>query len=194
MIASWEKTVEEIEAVEEIELFPPHQATVDGIVPQRIDFIADQTFKTPRKHIKKKMDDWDVSETVLSCWNVCTGFPIQIYSSSSDHDNRGVCSFCGKKTSWYCIGCRAYFCLASSKRIQIDDLYYLPTFTKNGLRTDKDRFFHKSCYHKKHAEAYKKTVPLCRICNKWVKRTVGLCKPKPVSSELLIFIKHLIDL
>ena len=41
------------ELVEEIEGVQPQQVTVDGIVPQMLDFVADQTFKTPRKLIKK---------------------------------------------------------------------------------------------------------------------------------------------
>ena len=38
---------------EEREVIPPNQAIVDGIVPQRLDFAADQTFKTPRRQIKQ---------------------------------------------------------------------------------------------------------------------------------------------
>ena len=152
---------------EEREVIPPNQAIVDGIVPQRLDFAADQTFKTPRRQIKQKMDNRMVSNDVLYRWYSCTGFPIQFYNADSENDNRNKCSLCGKKTSWYCIGCRAYFCLTSSKRTQIEDLYYVPTFTEDGFRKD-DRIFHKSCYHRKHAEAYKKAVQIVQEC---------LCQP-----------------
>ena len=37
----------------------------------------------------------------------------------------------------------AYFFLSSSKRVQIDNLYYLPAFIKDGMRKD-DCIFHKS--------------------------------------------------
>ena len=123
-------------------------------MPEILSFAARETFKTPLK-VKRTVEEGNAAYEVENRWKTCTGFPVQVYHSDGK-DGRSWCAICKKKTKWYCIGCRAFFCVQSVYSSQDEPdkkFYYLPTYTENGLWKN-DRIFYKSCFHEKHATAY----------------------------------------
>ena len=115
---------------------------------------------TPRKQ-RRKVDSEEADEEIITRWVSCVGFPLQVYrNDENDSDDRRACQMCGSKTKFYCIGCRAFFCLDNTSRKKKRGgtmnkmLYYLPTFLENGSRGD-DRIFQKACFHQKHEAAYR---------------------------------------
>ena len=157
-VVEWEK---------EEESGPNPTRPIDGIPPQRLDFASIETFKTPKKRIIQAIDDGGLDEDVKKRWEKCTGFPVRVYRSNKDKedntkgkDDRRDCAVCGTKAKFFCIGCHAFFCLeGKDTKTRKRDLFCLPTRNEDGARGE-DRIFEKSCYHKKHADAYEAMVRL----------------------------------
>ena len=76
-----------------------------------------------------------------------------------------TCAHCTAKTSSFCIGCRAFFCMSggktkskskskkdSSKKGRDPGMYFLDTIGKD--RKPRKMHFIKSCFHQCHKEAY----------------------------------------
>ena len=155
-----------VECEREEESRPNHIQQIDGILQHRLEFASKETFKTPKKRIVQRMDDGELDQDVKKRWEKCTGFPVRVYRCKKEDnggqtkDDRRYCAICGTRAKFFCIGCRAFFCLeGKDTKCRKQEFFCLPTKKEDGTRGD-DRIFEKSCYHKKHADAYEAMVRL----------------------------------
>jgi hypothetical protein len=127
----------------------PLRRRFNGVIPQPMEFGVQLPFATPKK-IKKKVQQNEVSEAVSKMYENCTGRLVQV----ANHSKRQRCSECGKKTGYYCAGCKSWFCAASRNNNNNQDdnpkefLYY-------DVKGERQVFF-ASCYTKKHQSSWKK--------------------------------------
>ena len=124
-----------------------------------------------KKHLRlqrrRLLDDGGLDEDVKNRWEKCTGFPLRVYRADSNKedgtkgkDDRRDCAICGTKAKFFCIGCRAFFCMEGrDTKTRKRELFCLPAFKEDGSRGD-DRIFEKSCYHQKHMDAYEAMIRL----------------------------------
>jgi hypothetical protein len=125
------------------------RAIVDGVIPTKTNFGAVLSEPTP-KRLAFNLSRNKANDEQEAMNKKCTGIPMKDYPPK----NRALCDYCKKHTtSWYCIGCKQWFCLErkvtnETKEKGLIDLYY---HTVQG----KERHFMKACYHKKHEAAWR---------------------------------------
>ena len=127
----------------------PFRQRVNGVLPQPMEFGVKLPFQTPKK-IKKKVEQSEVCELVSDMYEKCTGRLVQVV----DNARRQRCSICDKKTSYYCAGCKSWFCfttrVASKPKHESQELKLLH-YNVKGRR----EFFHSSCFSEKHQNSWK---------------------------------------
>ena len=75
----------------------------------------------------------------------CKGTPFKTVDSMQQR-----CALCGAKTSWYCMGCKQWFCL--EKKVK-NDMSGVDTFGVGVKEArGKDTKFQVSCFHRKHLQ------------------------------------------
>ena len=123
---------------------------VHGVLPQEMTYGVHLPFLTPKK-INKKVEKGEVSESVCNMYNNCTGRLVQVVNSKS----KQRCALCTKTTSYYCAGCKSWFCFAQratdQKKNNNEDLRLLHYNVKG-----KRHVFFNSCYAEKHQDAWTK--------------------------------------
>ena len=94
---------------------PRLRAKFCGVVPEILSFANPKTFKTKTCKVKEQIKNGKVGEEVRSCWDKCIGFTLHVASdkSGSMEQRRRVVG--GAKTGFYCIGCRSFFCMRTTK-------------------------------------------------------------------------------
>ena len=75
--------------------------SVDGLIPNVIDFAPTLPTKT-QKRINKKVRN-EGNEDVNKLASCCVGIPTQVYGKGADFR----CGICKKNMSWYCSKCKS---------------------------------------------------------------------------------------
>ena len=140
----------------------PTRKVVDGALLQPVRFAPSLPTLTPKK-ISKRVKDGTASTDVLRMVQSCTGVPMKVYKT----EGRQRCEICGAKTSWYCAGCKRFFCIDKKITDKLIDENKFAKQTNSPLLFDiythkvkgRDINFLKVCYHKAHEEAW------CRPCD-----------------------------
>ena len=99
----------------------------------------------------------------------CTGYPISIVDKDNGSEVKWTCSLCSGTTSYWCIGCRAFYCMkggpterkCQNKSGRDPEYYEIDMIEENKVnktKTTKQVYGIKSCYHKVHEEAYQRKV------------------------------------
>ena len=126
----------------------PNRQRVHGVLPKEMSFGVTLPFVTPKK-IKKQIEKGTLSEPICQMYNNCTGRLVQIV----DNDKRKRCALCSKVTSYYCAGCKSWFCfpvrLTTKKKSNEGDLNMI----YHNLKGKREIFF-ESCFAIKHKEAW----------------------------------------
>ena len=119
-----------------------------GIIPKKMGFGVQLPNVTPSK-ISKKVENCEVSESICSMYKKCTGQLVQIV----DNTKRQRCAKCAKLTSYYCAGCKSWFCytvrLTTSKKSNKEQLHVMHCKVK-----DKHVEFFNNCFVSKHQDAW----------------------------------------
>ena len=126
----------------------PIRQRVLGVVPQQMEFGVQLPFETPKK-LKKKINKKEVSEPICKMFENCTGRPVQLV----DVTKKQRCAVCKKTTTYYCAGCKNWFCFCvritkNNPKDKINLLHY----NVKGKR----EFFYSSCFAEKHQAAWKR--------------------------------------
>lgn len=135
----------------------PRQTRVEGgILPCPIPcFASAQTFKTPQKSVKKRMDRGEIDNEVSERTKNCPGF-IAERKRKVDGENKwklayAKCIICNTQTKWYCLVCRHSFCMDNKTTKKRKKQYYSTTEKeKENSSTQKKIIYGKSCYHRHH--------------------------------------------
>jgi len=149
---------------------------VNGIQPKNISFAPETTGHTPTKSMKRKVDNGLVDEVIEQRWANCQGRPARIHKFEARPNGRQdrhfeYCCLCRKKTSWYCIGCKSWFCMTATEKkgkLKADGLIAVDMNVKDWqknkrtkvhteqLRISETEYFERSCFIQKHETAWNK--------------------------------------
>ena len=115
-------------------------------------FAPPVTGKTPKK-TKKAIDDNTAPSVIKDRWEHCAGTPLRVYKFHRDGSRvTHVCCMCKKgQTSWYCIGCKSWFCFSASKETDTRE----KAFVYQNIKGE-EVVFEMSCYHQKHQAAWER--------------------------------------
>ena len=115
-------------------------------------FAPPVTGKTPKK-TKKAIDNNTAPSEIKDRWEHCAGTPLRVYKFHRDGSRAThVCCMCKKgKTSWYCIGCKSWFCLSASKDTDTREKAFVCQNIKG-----EEVVFEMSCFHQKHQAAWER--------------------------------------
>lgn len=125
----------------------PSRQRIHGVIPEAAQFGVKLPFQTPKK-IKKKVEKGEVSASICGMYNNCTGRLVQIVEESK----KQRCTMCGKTTSYYCCGCKSWFCFAQRMTKKNKDQFDLKLL-HHVVRGERLIFF-SSCYSQKHQLAW----------------------------------------
>ena len=120
----------------------PHRRRILGVVPQPVDYGVKLPFKTPKK-LKTMVEKKKVSTPVCKMYENCTGRLLQVV----DITKKQRCTVCKKTTSYYCAGCKSWFCFAN--RITKKDPKDGIKLVHHQVKGEREIFF-SSCYAEKH--------------------------------------------
>jgi hypothetical protein len=127
----------------------PNRRRIHGVLPKEMSFGVTLPFVTPKK-IKKQIEKGEMSEPICQMYNNCTGRLVQIV----DNDKRRRCALCSKVTSYYCAGCKSWFCfpvrLTNKKKTNNEGDLKMIYHNLQGKR----EIFFESCFAIKHKEAW----------------------------------------
>ena len=94
----------------------PTRTKIAGKVPTPVPFSYIETGKTPKKAVCRQITEGKADFQLVERWHNCPGQPVQVIE---DENNGSVanasCAMCAGRTSWYCVGCHAWFCLQKKK-------------------------------------------------------------------------------
>jgi hypothetical protein len=130
----------------------PLREKASNVVIERMDKhsfnIPQLTMKTPIKLPKKIMESAAPVE-FSRLDSICTGKPFKVYSKNKKPAQMRCCYLgCGGKTSWYCVGCKQWFCM--EKKVT-DDMSDITNFGVGVMKLrGKEKHFQVLCYHRKH--------------------------------------------
>ena len=114
-------------------------------------FGALETGKTPKK-VKKALDTGVAPLEIKERWENCTGIPLRVVKfDKSGKRVTHACAMCKKKTSWYCMGCKSWFCITS----RTDNEKREKTFVCQNIKGE-GMIFEMTCYHQKHQAAWER--------------------------------------
>lgn len=118
-----------------------------GVIPQKMTFGIKLPFVTPAK-IAQKVKKGTVSDSVRNMYETCTGRLVQVV----DNKKRQRCCKCSKLTSYYCAGCKSWYCFAVrlTKNTNEQDT---PNMLYCNLKGKREEFFI-SCFTEKHQDAW----------------------------------------
>ena len=124
----------------------PCRQRVHGVIPQAMTFGVQLPFTTPKK-ISKKVEKGELSESVCSIYNNCTGRLLQLVNNKG----RQRCALCSKTTSYYCAGCKSWFCFTA--RLTKKNIEQDLQLRHYNVKAKREVFFN-SCYAINHQDAW----------------------------------------
>ena len=122
----------------------PERQRIDGIIPERIIFAPVLPMQTPKK-MKSLLHKGIAPIEVEKMVEGCTGMPTKSYPYKQMR-----CSLCDVKTSWYCIGCKRWFCMDRRNTEKNKKEAQLYSHDVRG----KQLTFQKICFHQAHQNAW----------------------------------------
>jgi hypothetical protein len=123
----------------------PIRTKVKGIVPEVINYASKKTDKTPMRSMAKRIQEGNVDGEIEDRWNNCQGKAMMSLDKNGNAIMR-LCSWCNaRKTSWWCLGCRAFFCHQPGKSKNKAKKFIV--CVREG---DEQNYFGGSCFHEKH--------------------------------------------
>ncbi len=123
----------------------PLRQKVKGVIPQRMEYAATLSMKTPTK-MKNLIQKGSAPKEIEQMVKTCTGMPVK-----SDPRKQMRCSHCrNQKTAWYCAGCKQWFCMERRNLSENRKEVCLYALEVRG----KQLTFQKSCFHLAHEEAW----------------------------------------
>ena len=125
----------------------PNRSRIDGAIPHSTAFGGNLPSKTPDRH-GALLRSGNASEEAMEMNRKCTGRLVQIHPTKADKK----CFMCKANTSWYCLGCKLWFC--NSRKMKRDALKELELYC-HPVRGKKCNFV-KTCFHKKHESAWER--------------------------------------
>ena len=153
---------------------------VNGTTPQQVSFVSRVTGHTPAapgKRSRNSIEKGNTSVLVEERLDNCTGRPVKIHKFNEKNKRfRGTCSVCTNKTSFYCVGCKLWYCFeakstqtkekdqkasVSNRNFQCFEVSMAQGSKGNrngGQRTNlnETEHFEISCFVKKHRAAWEK--------------------------------------
>ncbi len=125
----------------------PCRQRVLGVIPQEMEFGVKLPFCTPKK-IKQKVEKKEVSESICNMYEKCTGRLVQLVDSKK----KQRCTLCKATTTYYCAGCKSWFCF--TKRVTSNSKNQKPLdLVHYNIKGEREVFF-SSCFSKKHQDAW----------------------------------------
>lgn len=163
----------------------PARTRIEGAIPSRPKFLPRLTGGTPqqgnkinrRKLVKAANGELPtVSSAVKRRWNGCTGRPAKIHKinprpkGDKKDRHREYCSLCSEKTSFFCMGCKAWFCMEAKNtkcsrgnsrtfeciEVNMFDPKHPPKQANSKFPLRATEIFESSCFIQKHKEAWDK--------------------------------------
>ena len=128
----------------------PSRQRVHGVLPEAMTFGVTLPFITPKK-IKKQVEKGQLSESICQMYQNCTGRLVQVV----DNEKRKQCALCSKLTSYYCAGCKSWFCFSvrlTNKKKNNEECNL--KMIHHNLKGKREIFF-ESCFVTKHKDAWK---------------------------------------
>ena len=133
----------------------PIRRRIDGAIPEQSSFGATLKTKTPKK-MAHLVRTGNASSEIEDMIQGCHGIPMKSHPLT-----QRKCFQCSKKTSWYCVGCKRWFCF--ERRNTKDNTKELALYSH--LVGGKEMTFQKVCFHIAHNNAWKKErTPLSPCC------------------------------
>ena len=117
------------------------RAPVDGIIPSVVEFAPRLPTKTPSK-ISALLTAGTAPTEYMEMAAHCVGIPLNVYPSKANNK----CALCRSNTSWYCVGCKRWFCITKTKN-KVSELYC------HKVRGE-EKHFVRSCFHQAHTHAW----------------------------------------
>ncbi len=139
----------------------PNRRVIDGAPLQQVNFAPSLPTITPKKTSKKVLNGTASAQLTKLVQN-CTGMPMKVYRGAIQQR----CEICKSKTSWYCAGCKRFFCIdkkmsdkvvhqnKEAKRKNEPLIFDIYTHKVKGNSVQ----FLKVCYHRAHEAAW------CKPC------------------------------
>ena len=113
-----------------------------------------QTQHLNDQFIKKQIDRGDVNIAVRERMANCPGYPTECKVRDSKTNkwkfNYQKCILCQTQTKWYCMICRAYYCMDNNPTKSRKVRYYSVKEAKNNQ--ERKYICGKSCFHEHHEE------------------------------------------
>ena len=124
----------------------PSCRPVDGVRPERIDFGAVLTTRTPSR-LNRIIQNGEGPSAIREMIYECTGNPVKSHPIKQQQ-----CCVCKLKTSYYCVGCKRWFCV--ERRDTNENSKKLKLYTH--LIKGKTVTFQKLCFHFAHEAAWRR--------------------------------------
>lgn len=122
----------------------PTRTRIDGVLPEPINFGPRLATMTPKK-INRLAQAGNAPIEIQQMVQACTGMPMKSHPLKQMR-----CSICQSKTTYYCVGCKRWFCM-ERKGVR-DNNKELNLYSHN--LKGKQVTFQKLCFHKAHESAW----------------------------------------
>lgn len=123
---------------------------IERIDKDRFNVPAPLPMKTPAK-LAKNSQRGTAPEAFTNLDRQCKGIPFTVYSDEGKPCQMR-CNFlgCPGKTSWYCAGCKQWFCMEKNIKPDMSDVlnFGVGSITIQG----NEKLFQPNCYHRKHVQ------------------------------------------
>ena len=130
------------------------------LAAQRINFVPQKSFNTPRKKQKRQIESGHIAKAVVERTHNCTGFPVEVICPEVGKKKDSVrqrCYICKSKTRWRCLHCHFYFCMSSKKTATRESQLYFDEEKENVKSPNqKTLIYGKSYFHEAHEDAVRK--------------------------------------
>lgn len=122
----------------------PTRTRIDGVLPEQISFGPRLPTMTPKK-MNRLAQTGDAPIEIQKMIEACTGMPMKSHPLKQMR-----CSICKAKTTYYCVGCKRWFCM--ERKAVRDNSKELNLYSHN--LKGKQVTFQKLCFHKAHESAW----------------------------------------
>lgn len=127
----------------------PSRKRIDGVLPEQVTFGAKLPTSTPQritKSVAKDEAEKDVKDMVRNCPGILMKLHSNQKKGDKKVDSRGKCDSCRHNTSWFCVGCKRWFCVDRRDTSNNTKDISLYSHTTKG----KKLYFQKQCFHRAH--------------------------------------------
>ena len=123
----------------------PSRRRIDGALPKATTFGASLSMKTPKK-MNQMIGSGTAAPEIEDMIRNCTGIPMKSHPKVPHK-----CCVCKSKTTWYCVGCKRWFCMERRDTKENKKKLELYSHHVKGASTT----FQKACFHRIHEERWR---------------------------------------